>query len=120
MQTPYRANNHAFVIAAGKLDRRIRIEEKVKTENTYGEELFTWQTLAECWAGKVERLGKEAFEADRLTASSSTTWQVRYRTDVKTEMRIVEISTGREYEILSTAEIGRKQGLYILTESEQP
>lgn len=99
---------------AGELDRRITLETYTTTKNSYGEEEKTWSTLATVWAKIDYSGGTEDFEADKNTAIGRVRFSIRHRTDVTEQTRILYES--EYYDILAINEIGRREGLELITE----
>lgn len=108
-------------IAAGKMDRRIKLQRAVEAQDGFGTPIKTWQDIASkptVWA-EVEPLGgRETFASQELLAEADSRFRVRYRTDITVEMRIVY--QGDNYDIKSIAELGRHEGLEILAKRVQP
>lgn len=74
---------------AGLLRERVTIKTKTVTQNTYGEEVITWVTLATVW-GAVEPLrGREYLEGQSLDVEITTLIRIRYRTGVVAESLVV-------------------------------
>jgi SPP1 family predicted phage head-tail adaptor len=96
---------------AGRLDRRVRIEQRVETQNAVGEAVISYVLLAEVWAEKKFLKGQELFTAAQFVPEGQVMYKIRYRSDVDEKCRIVD----REdtYDIVYIAEIGRREGLEI-------
>lgn len=105
-------------LAAGELDRRVRIEREVQgTPTGSGEPTSDWQLVAEVWAGKRTLRASEVFQAQQEIAEADVRFRMRYRSDVFPDhMRIVD-EDGREFDILGVHELGRRDGLELLTRS---
>ncbi|MFO7905803.1 MAG: phage head closure protein [Pirellulaceae bacterium] len=78
---------------AGRLNKRITLQQPVTTTDSFGGETTTWQDVASRWAGIEPLRGKEYFEAqaaqsqielriviryDSALASLDPTWRVQY------------------------------------------
>ena len=97
----------------GQLDRRIRIETPTSTRGTSGQELLTWSTFAECWAG-VEYPGTKSDEtviADQEVSVTTVNFIIRYRDGINKKMRIVYNED--YYDIENKFELGRKEFLKL-------
>jgi SPP1 family predicted phage head-tail adaptor len=96
---------------AGRLDRRIKIEQRVETQNSVGEAEISYVLLAEVWAEKKFMSGRELFTAAQFVPTGQVMYKIRYRSDVDEKCRIVD----REdtYDIVYLADIGRREGLEI-------
>ncbi len=97
----------------GQLDRRIRIETPTATRGSSGQELLTWATFAECWAG-VEYPGTKSDEgviADQEVSVTTVVFVIHYRDGLNQKMRIVY--NDEYYDILNKFEVGRRQYLRL-------
>jgi SPP1 family predicted phage head-tail adaptor len=98
---------------SGALDRLVELKHQVMTKNsTTGEDVESFTTYATVYAGKRDVRGREFFAAQQLNSEVSTVWQIRYRTDVMMTDRLV--IDGLDYNVISIAEIGRREGLEIM------
>jgi len=102
-------------VRAGDLDRRITIQQKAVGRNAVGEEVITWLPYAEVWAQKMPLRGQERYEAQQLNAEVSDKWRIRYTSGVVPKMRITYES--QNYDIQSVLEIGRREGMELITET---
>jgi len=98
---------------SGSLDRKITIQKKTVSQNTFGEEVETWSTFSKVWAKVIPLRGQERFESKQVNAELDTMFRIRYLTGVLPTMRIVHET--RLYDIHSVAEIGRREGLDLLS-----
>ncbi|MEH6477723.1 MAG: phage head closure protein [Sneathiella sp.] len=101
---------------AGKLDRRITVQELTSTPDSFGGAVETWETLAPIWAGVQEGSGREYFAAARVNSEVSAVFETRYRSDLTSANRISY--NGKFYNILSVSEIGRRKGLLISAKAD--
>lgn len=100
---------------AGRRDRRITIERKTATQNTYGEEIVTWATLTTVWADMRPVTGRESYTENQFQSFADTKFRVLYSNVTRTlttEDRVTY--RGRTYDIVSVNEIGRLEGIEIL------
>jgi SPP1 family predicted phage head-tail adaptor len=97
---------------AGKLDRKIRIESRVETQNDYGEAVISYVLLANVWAEVIPLSGREFFTAAQFVPEARLKIKIRYRSDIDERCRIIFESV--PYDILHIAEIGRREGLEIM------
>jgi SPP1 family predicted phage head-tail adaptor len=86
----------------GELNQRITIQRATVTVNDYGEEIVTWGTLAVTWAAIRNVPQREPFAADQFVSVVTTSFTLRYRTDVTAKMRVS--CAGKVYEIDSAAD----------------
>ena len=90
---------------AGRLNRRITIEQRVAGVDTWGQPLTTWETVATVWADVRASSGSAAAErvaADRQTSVSGYSMRIRWRTGITAGMRVSIGST--RYEIADVIE----------------
>lgn len=112
---------------AGALDRRITIQRKTVTQSPSGAPRETWSNLAQRRpASRKPVRGDERFNTPQLVAREQIEFRIRYSADVANltpKDRIIEPAlSGNEtpetraiYDILAVHEIGRREGLQIIT-----
>lgn len=88
--------------ASGELVHRIRIDERVKVDNTRGEVTYTWVPWAgvpngKLWAKAMPLRGREFFAAAQAQSEITTRFRIRWRTGIVPSMRI--FWQGQYYEI---------------------
>jgi len=108
------------MIAAGKLDRRVRFEHATETTSASGEVSLAWTELVTVWGSKEPLTGRELFAAQQVTAKVDTRFRVRYSPavdEVTPDETYRIICEGRTYDITSVMETGRREGLEILAEA---
>lgn len=84
------------MLGAGTLNRRVTIEQRTGSADTYGQPSTSWATLATVWASIVAPTGRAAAEllaADRETSPVAWSVRIRFRTDVTAGMRVVDGTT---------------------------
>lgn len=97
----------------GNLDRRICIQTSTETRGASGQEVLTWTTWVECWAG-IEYPGTRSDEqviADQEVSMTTVFFIIRYRDGINQKMRIMY--NGVYYDILNKFEIGRREYLRL-------
>jgi len=97
---------------SGKLDRRIEIQSRSVTQNSYGEAIISYSTVATVWAEVLPLSGRELFAAAQKYPEAQMKIRIRYRTGINETNRIVFESTN--YDIIHISEIGRKEGLEFI------
>lgn len=100
---------------AGKLDRRIELQEQVAGVDENGQANGAWLTVATIWANFKPGTGKEFVAARVNDASAPATFEIRWRDSVPLTARI--LFDGQSYLILSAIPIGRRKGWQILAEA---
>jgi SPP1 family predicted phage head-tail adaptor len=99
---------------AGPLDRRIALRRSTKTQDATGQEIETWSTLATVWASRRRASSRETLAAAEVSAAITDVFEIRYDSswgDISPLDR-VEFE-GRDYDIASVDEIGRREGFRI-------
>ncbi len=99
------------------MDRRITIQRATLSANPYGERAETWGTLATVWAEVQYKVGgREAVQSDQLYSRQPVHFIIRYSSDVSSVRPSDRVSyNGDIYEIEGVQEIGRGEGLRIVT-----
>lgn len=110
-----------MILAAGDLDRRIRIERPVADDSLDGAGSGSWVLVAEVWAQVRDVLPSrgEAATGVATTMTRPSRVRIRYRDDVSPAMRFVEGSR-QMYIISGPAEIGRRDGLEFMVAEYLP
>lgn len=73
-----------------KLNSRIVIQQKTSQTDNEGIAKGVWENFASIWAGKKPLNGREYFASAAENAESVVRYEVRYRTDIRTDMRIID------------------------------
>lgn len=106
------------------LDRRIDIERKSVSQDSYGGETESWTKIATrlaAWYGAVS--GDERFVSDQFSATQQVEFRIRYReqfADLSPLDRIIYPASssspgeGAVYNILEVREMGRREALSII------
>jgi SPP1 family predicted phage head-tail adaptor len=82
---------------AGQLDRLITLQQRSVSQDTAGQRVETWSSLAVVWARQRTQPGREPVAADAVRAEALVLWTIRYRSDVDASMRV--LFEGRIYAI---------------------
>ena len=69
-------------MSAGKLDRRITVERRVTTLDSYGQQSSGWTAIATVWANIKPLAGKEEVRSGSLETVLTHTVMVRYQVDL--------------------------------------
>jgi len=98
------------VTSAGKLNQRVRIEQRVKGTDSRGAVIYTYAPLITVWAEVNPLRGREFFAAAQMQGEITTRFRIRYRTGLDETMRLVwkgvyyeikappiEVAGGREW-----------------------
>lgn len=97
----------------GNLDRRVTIQQRTDVQDTYGAPVPTWSDLAEVWAQVTPVRGVERMTAEQLTSDATTRIRIRYRAGITELLRVSY--EGKVYQIHAVLEVGRREGLDLLT-----
>lgn len=103
---------------AGRLHRRVTIQEKVTTRDAYGAEVVAWGDLATVWAAVEPLRGREFLEQARDGAEVTTRIVLRYQglTAIRPEMRVVHPTElgDQVYDVLSVIHVDERRREYQL------
>ena len=99
----------------GRLDRQIQIQTSTQTVDSWNHPTDTWTTLATVWATRTDRRSTEQTETNQVTGITTTDWTIRWMTGITHDARVVD-AAGQIYEIRGIQEIGRQEGLRLITE----
>lgn len=99
----------------GKMDYRVVIQKPTYTRQSNGEMKITgWTTHTTVWAERMAKGGREAYEAEQLTAVNEVNWRVRYLSTIIEDMRVSYNST---YYYITRIDVeGRNQYMILTTE----
>jgi SPP1 family predicted phage head-tail adaptor len=86
-------------VAAGTLRQRIRIEQKVTAQNTYGETVTEWVPIGTFWANVRPSSSRELLLAAQVQSSVDTMIVMRFNAAVKASMRAVLVRNGEDVTI---------------------
>jgi head-tail adaptor len=115
---------------AGQRDRLITIQRRTMSTTESGEQLPTWNTIAARWWASMRPVsGNERFIDPQVNAQEQVEFHVAYGTavaDISPKDRIIHpaLEVGspepapddrRIHDILAVHEIGRREGLRIIT-----
>lgn len=110
------------VLTAGELDRRIGLYHQVATGNAQnGEQILTYPTAyATVYSKRVDLRGTKRLVAQQTMSQQQTEFTIRYRADILSSDRIVDVETGLAYDILQIAQLGRHEGTNMLCRAVIP
>ena len=102
---------------AGRLNRRVTIERVQETQNSFGELVEVWNTLAVVWAQWRPLKGQEKFSARQTHPELSGEFRLRYRADTNPKDRIT--MQGRIFDIESVVDIDDRHRELVCAVEEQ-
>lgn len=76
------------VVKAGRLNKKITIQETTQTQNSYGEVIDAWSTYAFIWASVEPTSGREFMAAQQINSEITIAFRTRYLSGVTAKMRI--------------------------------
>lgn len=98
----------------GKLRRRLKIQYKSVTRDSFGQEVVSWVDLATVWGSVQGAGGREFQSAGGEQAEESWKIRIRYRSDLDRDMRIIETSTNQTFRIEAISDPdGRRREMVI-------
>jgi len=96
---------------AGKLDRRITIQQPVETQNSFGEVVVSFTNFAEVWAEVIPVSGNERLTAGQILPEATLKINIRWLSGINEKFRILYENVA--YDIQYIAELKRRDGLQI-------
>lgn len=104
---------------AARLRQRLTLQQQQNTADGAGGVTRSWQDLATLWAEVIPLHGREAPDAQKLTAFATHRITMRYRNDVSADKRFLLGS--RALNIRTVKDIGERHRLLeILAEEGAP
>ena len=114
-------NGAAIPMEPGERDRAVTVQQLTASKGPSGFPVETWTTLAApVWMRKLDLQQRERITAEQLSAKGDTQWEMGYRADMDPELVDVErtrrlLYQGRIYDITDASQIGRREGIELLT-----
>lgn len=109
------------MLRAGDLNHRLTIEQPAFTQDSSGDMVPAWSTLAEVWGHVAPVSAREFTEANAEQSKVTARIVIRYRADVDASMRVMH--RGKAYNIegvLPDAESGLEYITLACSEGERP
>lgn len=103
-------------VRAGDLTRRITIQQRATTRDTFGQQTTTWTDLLSCWAQIEPMSGRELITAQAVNSEITHTVTILYRSQIKPAMRVVY--QGRIFNIVSVTDQNSDHVITQMTCSE--
>ena len=76
-------------VSAGRLDRRVKLQQKTAARGELGGHQEVWRDLATVWAEVRDLSGREIFNARAVGSAATRIVTMRYRPDIQAEHRVV-------------------------------
>jgi len=105
----------------GERDRAVTIQQLVETTPESRFPTERWTTLtATVWMRKMDVSASERVTAEQIAAAFDTQWEMGYAANMDPELVDVPkkrrlLYLGRVHEIVSASQIGRREGIELLT-----
>lgn len=101
-------------LSAGQMRKRIRIEQRTSTRDSYGEQVQSWSLVCERWAAIVKTPGIEVWASEQRLGRVPTTYVMRYPRDITILPQMRLTCDGALYDIKSAIDPdGMKAELHI-------
>lgn len=98
---------------AGRLNRKVVVQQKTATTDTYGGPSYSWATYATLWAGVYPARGREIIAAMAERGEMLTKFVCRYVAGITEDMRLS--FDGKYYNIVSVIDVNdRHKELQIM------
>ena len=110
----------AIPMEPGERDRKVTIQAVTSSVGASGRPIETVTTLASVWMRRLDLSMTEAWKTSQLSAAATTQWEMGYREDMDPELVDVPrtrrlLYQGRAYDITGASQIGRREGIELLT-----
>jgi SPP1 family predicted phage head-tail adaptor len=103
-------------ITTGMLNRKIELQQLVKTPTATGGFTQSWVSVATLWAKIKNTSGSELLHADQLGATSFSDFTIRYRANINELMKIVY--RGIDYQVRHINNI-EEADLWLIVKAEK-
>jgi hypothetical protein len=114
-------NGAAVPMEPGERDRAVTIQQLEETIAPGRLPKETWILLATpVWFRKLDAKSSEKVKSDQVAANFDTQWEMGYRGDMDPDLIDVPkkrrlLYQGRIYPIVGASQIGRREGIEVLT-----
>lgn len=100
---------------AGRLNRRLTIQQPVETQSLSGEIITTFADVTTVWAEQLPLNGSEFFTQEQIVARRSSTFRIRYSKALFEQMtaKYRVVLDGRSYDVTDIREPLQRQELEI-------
>lgn len=102
----------------GNLNRKVRIEERTITRNSYGETDYSYTEFTTLYAEADFRITRtdEKPQEQQKVATTSVFYRIRRRTGLSTEMRLVDLTMASSQNIFNIVAIREESKDYMILE----
>lgn len=98
---------------AGKLDRRWALRQSTETQDSYGQAVKAWSTIATVWGSWEPLKGNEKWNAQQFVERAEARVRIRYRSDIDGTYQIQNSELGT-FEIIGEPEQKRRDGETVM------
>jgi SPP1 family predicted phage head-tail adaptor len=104
----------------GHRDKRVLIQQVADSAGDSNYPVETWTTLRSVWAKREDLRGMERLAAMQVSAKHDTRWELPFSADMDPELVNLPkkrrlVYGGRTYDIVSASQIGRREGVEVMT-----
>ena len=103
-------------ITASDLNRKVELQELIKTPTATGGFTTSWLKVADVWAKIKNTSGSELLHADQLGATAFSDFTIRYRSNINEVMRLVY--RGDNYQVRHINNI-EEADLWLIVKAER-
>lgn len=107
---------------SGERDKQVTIQFLTESVGSSRFPVDDWTTVPSItmWASKRDLGSRERFAASQLSTPADVRWEINYRADMDPDVIDVPkkrrlVYKGRTYDIVSASQIGRNEGVELLT-----
>lgn len=93
---------------AGKLDRRVTIQNLTETQDKSGDPVQSWADQVEVWAAVIPLRGDEPFEGSQTLSKSVTKFRIRHSSDITITNKHRLVLDSTNYDIIHIAQKGTR------------
>lgn len=86
-------------LKASDLDRRVTVQKKATITDPEGIPVEGWADVVTIWAARRTLRGREYFAAAAVNAENTVRFEIRYRTGILADMRLIDLKDNRTYNI---------------------
>lgn len=93
---------------AGKLDRRVTIQNLTETQDVSGDPIQSWADQVTVWAAVMPLRGDEPFENQQTLSKATTKFRIRYNTNITITVKHRLVLDSVNYDITHIAQRGTR------------
>jgi SPP1 family predicted phage head-tail adaptor len=103
-------------LRSGDLRRRVTVQQRTVSVDTFGQQAVSWSSFLECWADIQPSSGRELIAAQAQQSEVTHQVVIRYRSGVLPAMRV--LYQGRVFDIQSVIDVDTQHRRLALMCSE--